>query len=60
MTDVFKAIDVEELERASRIDVQAESRNLMAQLEKASGDAARIRQDAAAEAEKIKAQAGRL
>jgi len=57
MTDVFKAIDVEELERASRIDVQAESRNLMAQLEKASGDAARIRQDAAAEAEKIKAQA---
>ena len=57
MTDVFRAIDVEELERASRIDVQAESRNLMAQLEKASSDAARIRQDAAAEAEKIKAQA---
>ncbi|MBQ6673754.1 MAG: hypothetical protein IJM77_03960 [Spirochaetia bacterium] len=57
MTDVFKAIDVEELERASRIDVQAESRNLMAQLEKASTDAARIRQEAASEAEKIKAQA---
>ena len=57
MTDVFKAIDVEELERASRIDVQAESRNLMAQLEKASTDAARIRQEATSEAEKIKAQA---
>lgn len=57
MTDVFKAIDVEELERASRIDVQAESRNLMAQLEKASTDAARIRQEAASEAERIKAQA---
>ena len=57
MTDVFKAIDVEELEGASRIDVQAESRNLMAQLEKASTDAARIRQEAASEAEKIKAQA---
>ena len=40
MTDVFKAIDVEELEKASRIDIQAESRNLMAQLEKASADAA--------------------
>ena len=57
MTDVFKAIDVEELERASRIDVQAESRNLMAQLEKASTDAARIRQEAKTEAERIKAQA---
>ncbi len=57
MTDVFKAIDVEELERASRIDVQAESRNLMVQLEKASTDAARIRQEAKAEADKIKGQA---
>ena len=57
MTDVFKAIDVEELERASRIDIQAESRNLMAQLEKASADAARIRQEAKAEADKIRAQA---
>ena len=57
MTDVFKAIDVEELERASRIDVQAESRNLMAQLEKASSDAARIRQEAKADADKIRAQA---
>lgn len=57
MTDVFKAIDVEELEKASHINVQAESRNLMAQLEKASSDAARIRQEANAEAERIKAQA---
>ena len=57
MTDVFKAIDVEELERASRIDVQAESRNLMAQLEKASTDATRIRQEANEAAERIKAQA---
>ena len=57
MTDVFKAIDVEELERASRIDVQKESRNLMAQLEKASGDAAKIRQEAKSEADRIKAQA---
>ena len=57
MTDVFKAIDVEELERASHIDVQAESRNLMAQLEKASGDAARIRQEAKSEAERIRTQA---
>ena len=57
MTDVFKAIDVEELEKASRIDIQAESRNLMAQLEKASGDAARIRQEAKTEADRIKAQA---
>ena len=57
MTDVFKAIDVEELEKASHINVQAESRNLMAQLEKASSDAARIRQEATAEAERIKAQA---
>lgn len=57
MTDVFKAIDVEELERASRIDVQAESRNLMAQLEKASSDAARIRQEAKDEADKIRTQA---
>ena len=57
MTDVFKAIDVEELEKASRIDIQAESRNLMAQLEKASTDAAKIRQEAKSEAEKIRAQA---
>lgn len=57
MTDVFKAIDVEELERASRIDVQAESRNLMAQLEKASTDATRIRQEANEAAERIKTQA---
>ena len=57
MTDVFKAIDVEELEKASHIDIQTESRNLMAQLEKASGDAAKIRQEAKLEAEKIKSQA---
>ena len=57
MTDVFKAIDVEELEKASRIDVQAESRNLMAQLEKASAEAARIRQDAKSEADRIRTQA---
>ena len=57
MTDVFKAIDVEELEKASRIDIQAESRNLMAQLEKASGDAARIRQEAKSEADRIRTQA---
>ncbi len=57
MTDVFKAIDVEELERASRIDVQAERKNLMAQLEKASTEASRIRQEAKAEADKIRAQA---
>ena len=57
MTDVFKAIDVEELEKASRIDIQAESRNLMAQLEKASTDATRIRQEAKSEADRIKTQA---
>jgi len=57
MKDVFKAIDVEELEKASHIDVQAERRNIMLQLEKASTEAAQIRQEAKADAEKIRSQA---
>ena len=57
MTDVFKAIDIEELEKASRIDIQKESRNIMAQLEKASADAVRIRQEAQSDAEKIRKEA---